>query len=159
MEGEPLVVKEEPPVAQLQLHRGPGLWYVSLGGGLLVLGLVIPVTYLLAGRWITATLCGIPLLVLGVLIGRLGLSILRTRLTADQFGLRGRTPEGHLVDLSWDAVTIDAGENRLLVVTGEETVRLDHEAWVGFWDFVALLDRVPAAAGRLTPSARDEVAG
>jgi hypothetical protein len=160
MEHGAAVVRPEPPVAELHLHRGPGLVYGVLAIVLLALGVVISVSYLADGRWAMA-LCGIPLLLLTWFFLRVSLPMLRTRLTADTAGVRGRTPDDRVIDVGWSAVGIDAhpDEDGLLLTEGEETFRLSAEGWVGFGNLVAVLTLVPDATRRLTPAARTEVAG
>ncbi len=146
------------PAAELHLLRGPGVGYGVLALGLLTLGVVIPVSNLLAGRWVMAVLC-LSLLLLGWFFARLSLPMLRTRLTADAAGVRGRTPDDQVVDVGWAAVDIDADGDFLLLRIGAEDIRLNAGAWIGFWDFVTLVALVPDAARRLSPGARTEVAG
>lgn len=139
------------------MHRGVGAVYAGVGAVLALLGLVIPASYLYGGQLIPALICFVVLLVLGVGFVRLGLPMLRTVLQADPAGVRGRTPEGQVVDLGWPAVTIDGEENVLRLEIGVESVRLSDGGWVGFGDFVDLVARTPAAADRLTPDAREEL--
>lgn len=153
-----VVGREGPPVAELHLQCGPGLVYGVLAVGLLGLGVVVPVSYVLAGRWVMAIVC-LALLLLGWFCGRLSLPMLRTRLTADAAGVRGRTPDDEVVDVGWASVGIDADGDFLLMTIGAEDIRLSAGAWIGFWDFVALLYLVPDASRRLSPAARTEVAG
>lgn len=153
-----VVAGREEPVAELRLQRGPSLVYGVLAVGLLGLGVLVPVSYLRSGRWVMAIVC-LALLLLGWFFARLSLLMLRTRLTADTAGVRGRTPADQVVDAGWVAVDIDADGDFLLLRIGGEDVRLSAGAWIGFWDFVALLSLVPDATRRLTPAARAEVAG
>lgn len=146
------------PVAELHLRRGPGLAYGALALGLLVLGVVVPGSYLLAGRWVMGIVC-LVLLLLSWFFARVSLPMLRTRLTADAAGVRGRTPDDRVVDVGWAAVDIDADGDFLLLRIGAKDTRLLAGSWIGFGDFVTLLALVPDAARRLTPAARTEVAG
>jgi hypothetical protein len=147
-----------PPYAvELHLHRGPGLWYGSLGVLLLALGAGIAASNVLAGRFITALVVAVLLPMLGIYFFQIGRSMLLTRLTADDVGLRGRTPDGAKFDAHWEALRIDGDENALLVEIADETVRLNRHGWVGFWTFVALVYRTPAANARLTPAAEQQV--
>lgn len=151
-------IEPVPPFAvELHLHRGPGLWYGSLGVLLLALGAGIAASNVLAGRFITALLVAVVLPLLGIFFFRIGRSMLLTRLTADDVGLRGRTPDGAKFDADWEALRIDGEDDALLVAIADETVRLNHHGWVGFWAFVALVYRTPAANARLTPAAEQQV--
>lgn len=145
-------------VAELHLPRGAGLVYGVLAVGLLALGVIVPVSYVLSGRWVMAVVC-LFLLLLGWFFARLSLPMLRTRLTADAAGVRGRTPDGQVVDVGWAQVEIDADGDFLVLRIGAEHIRLSAGAWFGFLDLLAVLAPVPNATRRLTPAARTEVAG
>lgn len=146
------------PVAELLLRRGPGLAYGALAAGLLAPGVIVPASYLLAGRWVMGIVCLI-LLLLGWFFARVSLPMLRTRLTADAAGVRGRAPDDRVVDVGWAAVEVDADGDFLVLRIGGEDIRLSPGAWVGFRDFIALLSLLPDAARRLTPAARTDVTG
>ena len=148
----------ELPVALLHLRRGPGLAYGVLALVLLTLGVVVPVSYLLAGRWVMAAVC-LLLLLLGWFFARVSLPMLRTRLTADADGVRGRTPDDQVVDVGWATVDLDADGDFLVLRIGTEDIRLSAEAWAGFADLIGVLSLVPSATRRLSPAARTEVAG
>lgn len=148
-----LVVPEQPPVAELHLHRGPGVGWGIVALVLFGLGLVMSGSYLAQGRWVSGVVFLVLPLIFGWGISRIALPMLRTRLTADAEGVRGRTPKDQVIEVGWDAIGIDAAEGRLLLTIGEETIGLTPEGWVGLSDFVALLYRLPAAAARMTPAA------
>ena len=57
------------------------------------------------------------------------------------------------MDARWEALRIDGDEDALLLDVADETVRLNRQGWVGFWAFVGLVYRTPAAIARLTPAA------
>ena len=162
MEPDPYAGRADPSVARLRLHRPVGVAYAAVA--LVVLALVVlgGVDFATTGRIVMALVVIIAGMLMVAFLGYLSVSVLVPELRLSADGIEGRMNWGRPLDVDWDDVTVDvdddASPGRFQLSLGGEAVEITARAWVGFADFVVLLASTPAAARRLTPGARHEVA-
>lgn len=148
---------------RLHLHRGIG-WGVYGTVTVAVFGLVVAgaVSYVLSGRFLMAAVVTVVGLAMTGFLALVTHAMVVPALTVGATGVRGRMPRGTTVDAGWDDVTVDvddrAGTGALMLRVGDGSVSVNARSWIGFRELVVLLGTTPAAAARLTPAARHEVA-
>lgn len=152
----------EPPSAQLHLHRGLGALYGIVG--LVVLGLVVAgvISYVSSGKFLLALVATVVGLAITTFLAILCLNLVVPLVNVSAVGMAGQLTWGRRFNIGWPDITIDVDEGapngHLRLDLGAESVTVTPAAWTGFADFVLLVASTSAAAARLTPSARTEIA-